>query len=511
MFKFAVCRYALWLGIFFLSTFTTVPAQIVINNRLDSIYGINTKPFVTVKPKPRPWMAAAKVAALNLGINLFDRYALRADYARVTGENIKNNLKHQFLWDNDNFDTNLFWHPYTGGLYFNAARANGLRFWQSVPFAFGGSYLWEIFCETQPPSLNDIVATPVGGIVMGEISHRVSHLILDDSKRGWERFGHELLAGIISPMDLLNRLLRGDAWRYRPRIYEYEPLNTHPLFHINVSVFERFMADLNENRNNLNWAFGIKVIYGQPFTEEERMPYDFFAGEIDVNIIGNQPFLSNASVIGLLWGKEWQKDRCNWLAGIFQHYDYYNSNPVVKDGKIPYEFAETASFGGGLQFKAQMNKKSPTLFYGSLHINHILLGASEADYLYIDKRNYNMGNGYSIKSSVAFSKKRWNMAWGFKLYHIFTIRGYGSEDIEINGLPANANADYINAQGNKGNTLLGMTYFITGFRLSSRISLSAEQRFYFRNSHYTYLEGIETQSTENRIKITYTLFNTERN
>jgi hypothetical protein len=450
------------------------------------------------------------VAGLNLGINLFDRYVLQADYARVTGKSIKNNLRHQFLWDNDNFDTNLFWHPYTGGLYFNAARANGLSFWQSVPFAVGGSYLWEMFCETQPPSLNDIIATPLGGIALGEMTHRVSRLVLNDSKRGWERFGRELLAGVISPMDMFNRLLSGDAWRRRPRIYTYDPQSEPPHFLVNLSVMERFMTDLNENRNNLDYALSAKIVYGQLFTEETHMPYDFFTGEIDVNIIGHQPFLSNVSVAGLIWGKEWQKGKNNWLAGIFQHYDYYNSKPLVKDGQIPYEFAETASFGGGMLFKIQINKKKPMLLYGNLYVNYILLGANESDYLYIDKRNYNMGSGYSIKSSVGLSKPRWSVSWGFKFYRLCTNMGYGSEDVELNGLPENANADYVNAQGNKGNTRFGMTHLNIGFRLSSRVSLSAEQRLYFRNTHYDYLKDIETQSTENRIKITYTLFDKER-
>ena len=480
-----------------LSASITVSSQTAPNRTSDTLSPVVVR---------RPWVAVAEVAGLNLGINLFDRYALNAGYARVTGESIKNNLTHRFLWDNDNFATNLFWHPYSGGLYFNAARANGLTFWQSVPFAIGGSYFWELFYETQPPSLNDIIATPVGGMALGEMTHRVSRLLLDDSKQGWERVGRELLAGIISPMDLFNRLLNGDARRHRLHICEYDTSPARPPVQINLSAMERFMADMDENRNNLNWALNAKITYGQPFTEEIRLPYDFFTAETDVNIIGNQPFLSAVSVVGLIWGKEWQDKDNNWLAGIFQHYDYYHANPVVKNGKIPYEFAETASFGGGVLFRKQINKKRPVIFLGSMYVNGILLGANESDYLRIGKRNYNMGNGYSIKSSIMFSKTRWNFMWGFKLYRLFTGKGYGSEEAKINGLPEHANADYINAQGNKGNTFLGMTHLDISFRLSSRINLSIEQRFYFRNSHYDYLQDIATKSTENRIKVTYTLF-----
>ena len=53
-------------------------------------------------------------------------------------------FKQGFVWDNDNLDTNMFFHPYHGNLYFNAARSNGYGFWQSGLFALGGSGLWEL-------------------------------------------------------------------------------------------------------------------------------------------------------------------------------------------------------------------------------------------------------------------------------------------------------------------------------------------------------------------------------
>jgi hypothetical protein len=157
-------------------------------------------------------------------------------------------------------------------------------------------------------------------------------------------------------MNALNRLLSGDAWHYSPRVYSGYESPAEMSFTINFSVFNRFMADLYENCNNMNLALSTGIVYRQPFTEETRTPYDYFTGEIDVNTIGNQPFLSNISIVGLIWGTEWQNNGNNWLAGVFQHYDYYNSMPVVNGGKVPYQFAETASFGGGLLFRKQTGK-----------------------------------------------------------------------------------------------------------------------------------------------------------
>ena len=69
-----------------------------------------------------------------------------------------------------------------------------------MPYTFIGSLTWEFLCENNYPSINDFISTSIGGIALGEITHRLSYLVLDDSKRGLERAGREILAGLISPM-----------------------------------------------------------------------------------------------------------------------------------------------------------------------------------------------------------------------------------------------------------------------------------------------------------------------
>ena len=97
------------------------------------------------------------------------------------------------MWDNDKFSTNLFAHPYHGNLYYNSARGNGLSFWQSAPYALGGSLMWEFMGEVEPPAINDILATTMGGICFGEISHRISHLLLNDRSRVSAVFSESLV------------------------------------------------------------------------------------------------------------------------------------------------------------------------------------------------------------------------------------------------------------------------------------------------------------------------------
>ena len=118
------------------------------------------------------WRAAAETVGFNIGLWAFDRYVQHGDFAYISLNSIKENFKHGFIWDNDKLGTNTFLHPYNGSLYFNAGRANGFNFWQSELFAIGGSAMWELFMECEYPSTNDIIATPIGGAVLGETFFR---------------------------------------------------------------------------------------------------------------------------------------------------------------------------------------------------------------------------------------------------------------------------------------------------------------------------------------------------
>ena len=124
-----------------------VTAQML--HRPDSMYTF-TDPRLQ---KKHPWRAAAETFGMNVGVWAFDRYVMNEDFAKISIGSIRRNIKHGFVWDNDQFSTNLFAHPYHGNLYFNAARSNGLTFWESAPYAFAGSLMWEIAAEVEPPSM----------------------------------------------------------------------------------------------------------------------------------------------------------------------------------------------------------------------------------------------------------------------------------------------------------------------------------------------------------------------
>jgi Domain of unknown function (DUF3943) len=109
------------------------------------------------------------------------------------------------------FDTNLFTtnaisHPISGSTYFHAARENGLSFFQSYLSTFVASTVWEFFVEFHElPSLNDMIMTPAGGMVLGESTYRLGRFFSSAPPTLANRAG----AWIFTPISSLNNVLDG--------------------------------------------------------------------------------------------------------------------------------------------------------------------------------------------------------------------------------------------------------------------------------------------------------------
>ena len=157
--------------------------------------------------------AALEVAALDLVPWVLDRYLAKESWAYISAATVRYNVQTGFTWDNDPFSGNQASHSYHGSVYFNAARTNGFSFWESAPFAFTGSFLWEMFLENQPASINDLVNTTLGGMVWGEGEYRLANMVLDNTASGFERFLREAGGLVLNPMSGFNRLIRGEMWK----------------------------------------------------------------------------------------------------------------------------------------------------------------------------------------------------------------------------------------------------------------------------------------------------------
>ena len=60
--------------------------------------------------------------------------------------------------------------------------------------------------ENTRPSWNDLVNTTLGGMALGEMEHRLSTVLLDNTATGSERFWRELGGVILNPVGALRSL-----------------------------------------------------------------------------------------------------------------------------------------------------------------------------------------------------------------------------------------------------------------------------------------------------------------
>ncbi|HEX7572683.1 MAG TPA: DUF3943 domain-containing protein, partial [Bacteroidota bacterium] len=340
------------------------------------------------------WLCAIRVAGNNVVTWAFDRYIFNADFARIGFNSWSHNLKTGFEWDTDRFGMNYFFHPYSGAGYFNAARANGYDFYESVPFAFGGSLMWELFWENTLPSVNDLINTTVTGAFLGEVTYKLSSDFLDDRTTGSERVFRELLAGIINPGRAFGRLLQGKLTRVTTEeIYQKEPLNmTFSAGPHVVNDGRRFGAGSTDE------MLTLQLDYGNPFEQRSRKLFDYFKLRGDLTIGAGRKIVDNVIGQGIMFGKNIQSGNLDVLLGAFQHYDFWD-NKTFELGTI--------AFGAGIISKLSVSANSSLYVDVQLGLvplagNSTQLGPDTSQF-----RDYNYGGGGEGKFETTLNLGRW--------------------------------------------------------------------------------------------------------
>ena len=438
--------------------------------------------------KKRYWQALAEVTAINVGVQLFDRWALNSDFAQTTLRSLRHNFTDGMVWDNDFFITNLFAHPYHGNLYFNAARTNGLSFWESAPYSLLGSAMWEFLGETEPPAINDIIATTCGGMAIGEMTHRLSHTILDDRDHGWRRFWREAAAAIINPIQGIHRIVSGDAWRVRSDHYRYHDFHEIPV-DVSFSVGWRYLADDGALFRGVHAPYvNMTLTYGTSVDgDKHTTPYDFFDLETNAAFGGGQPMVNTLSIVGRLWSTPIldKKDMAGEF-GIYQHFNYYDAKPIEDGSELtPYRISEAAGFGPGfivsLPQMGAISKLEQRVF-----LSGILLGGTKSDFFNVIERDYNMGSGFSVKSKTQIDFGKFGrFVLNAKYFRLYTWKGY--EDIDLNAYASGEkDLHYLNVQGDNSNAALLVINPIIEFHLARQWSINLSTTYYWRRTHYNY-------------------------
>ena len=454
--------------------------------------------------KKRFLQAAAEVTGINVGVQLFDRFALNADFAQTTLRSTRHNFTDGMVWDNDLFATNMFAHPYHGNLYFNAARTNGLTFWESAPYALGGSLMWEFFGETEPPAINDVIATSMGGMAIGEMTHRLSLTFLDDRTHGFSRFLREAAATILNPIQGLHRIISGDAWRVRRDHYRYHDYEKSPI-DVSATLGWRYLADDGSLFRGIHAPYiNFTLMHGTPVDgERHTTPYEFFDIEANIAFGGGQPIINSLQILGRLWSMPIldKKDMAGEF-GIYQHYNYYDAKPIEDGSQLtPYRISEAAGFGPGFIFSlpriGAISKLEQRVF-----VSGILLGGTKSDYFNVIDRDYNMGSGVSIKSKTQIDFGRsGRFVLNAKYFRLYTWKGYKPEDI-ANDFKNIEDLHYLNVQGDKSNAMLFVINPLMEIHLARQWSISISGAYYSRRTFYKYYDNVRANTFETKIGLT---------
>lgn len=447
--------------------------------------------------KKHGWRAATEIFTLNMGVWAFDRYVLNEDFARIGIKTMRRNLTSGFYWDNDQMGTNMFLHPYHGNLYFNAARSNGYNYWTSGAFALGGSAMWELFMEDEYPSINDIIATPVGGAALGEVLYRASDLALDDRTRGGERFKHELIAFLIAPTRGITRILTGDAWKVRRtsgRQFGVPQISAEISAGVRLLELEDEIFDKGSG-----FTTNISMEYGDRYDNENVRPYDYFTLRADLNVQSSQPMLGQISLMGRLWAAELLDNKKDFFGiGIYQHFDYYDSDTISNiSNEIPYKIAAPAAFGVGLIHQSKRFKDWD--FNSNFHSTAIILGSSLSDHYKVDNRNYNIGSGFGLKGGINIAyKDRIGISGHIEYYHLYTWKGY-KQGLDL------STVDYkeMNVQGDKSSAVLTTSSIKAELKLIDQLYLTGVGTFFKRSTHYKYFDDVYSTTFEGKLMLTY--------
>lgn len=321
------------------------------------------------------------------------RVVLESDYSDVSWGSIERNFKVGFEWDADQFPTNMLGHPYQGSIYHGSARASNLGFWTASLYAFFGSLQWEFFMENELPSYNDLIVTTFGGMAGGEVLYRLSMEVLDPSTSGFERFGREFAATLISPANGVTRLIKGESWAPGERVSEPRTKGAVMLGP------DMLRAEDSRRPEFKSVRLGLLLQYGDLKPREDFKPYDWFlfSGSINASPKGFQR--ASLDSTGLL--ARWNFG-CGGgcVVGINQHFAY-NDTPVFQVG--------TTSIGGS--FMGDLTIGENWSLRAGLHLNWIALGGFNALGATTIEREYNLGTGGMSRVFGWFRWRRSDSPW----------------------------------------------------------------------------------------------------
>ena len=431
----------------------------------------------------RSWgWATAEMLGINFAASMVNEYVRNANFNQISPRSFWANLEEGFTYDDNEFRTNQLIHPFNGATYYNSARANGIGFWGSSVMSLAGAFIWECCGETHPMSFNDMISTGIGGIARGEVMHRVSSLILDNSSRGMGRFGREAGAFLFNPVRGFNRLISGDASEVKGN--PVDPYEWRPDFQFALRAGARLIGEgesISENTNTYGFLEWV-ISYGNPWDSGRHRPYDRFDVAAQSNF-GEKTRLGRLLIRGDLFTKR-LGDGKKHLLTLQQDFDYIDNEAYEYGGQ---------SLGPGLLSRYILSPKLTLL--SRLQAYFILLGAVNSNYSALADvanqeriREYDYGPGAGASIELYLQRKNLPFLTGRFRYSYIDVSNGSTYSGEFLGLESTHNVSQ--AQ-------LKLEIPVTG-----SLALGADGSVFFRRSHYDVVQSVFPNLPEGRRTIT---------
>ena len=357
-----------------------------------ALAGTDSSSLQPFAPEPsflrRSSFTAGGILAGNLALAGWNRYVRDADYARIDAETIWNNLAHEWVWDDDNFQVNQIGHPVQGAMYYSLARANGFDYLGGLLWTTAGSVHWEYFMETEPPAINDLVTTSMGGAMLGEMTWRLAEDISGESSGDLGGWARRSAAFLVNPVYGLDRLINGMPRR------KLAPKRRSRLMGLRIVTGKSFGKGLMRTEGDVPASApeatvpvattSLRLAHGDPF--ESKAPFEHFALSVGLSVLSHP--VSNVGVRAQVWRlPEMESERSRHSLHFAQNFDYI-------DGGL-YRLA-ASSIGAEWLGEAELGRE--WILRSRVQPIFILLGAASTDYYVNVERDYNFGMGPGWKT-----------------------------------------------------------------------------------------------------------------
>jgi hypothetical protein len=391
-------------------------------------------------------------------INLIARPDSREEF-KVTPKTWWENLKYGYIFDDNQFQVNQFGHPYQGGMYFNAGRANGLNYWESAMMSAMGSFTWECCGETNRGSINDFFSTTLGGMVLGEVFHRMAGLVRDNTATSG-RTKKELMALAVDPIGGAVRAINGDWGKVQPNPPDQRPES--------LGVSAQTGAIWRGAAGTLQEAkaypyLEIDFSYGDPVKSAWKKPFDAFQAQF---VLGGGKGFSEFNVIGRLWGTKLKDTPTSATRFNINQGYLFLSNPAYDLGG--QSVGSVVAYWRSLGSRSSMQLSAAGSF--------LPLAAVSAEHVDVNERTYDYGPAVGASVMMAIRHREELV---LRLFY---------------------NTSYINAvNGSDATHTVQMVQSRFSWPLTKRLSAGGSYSLFIRNSYYKAEPDTYTQYPESRV------------